>query len=185
MIVAAELFGGFAHDRQDAAGSSPMQPATTQPAASQPASQPAAAVEKLTIANEQFSLEIAADDASREKGLMGRDVIAEHGGMLFIFPQPDRQYFWMKDCPIDIDILFVDAKGMIAATHAMKAEAAKREDESEDSYENRLARYDSRVPVQFAIELKAGTIKRLHLRPGWLIAIDVARLAALAKTLDQ
>ena len=161
-------------------------PPTTAPAQSQPAtstapaqSQPAR--EELVIAGERFRLEIAADDASREKGLMGRDHLDDLGGMLFIFPRPELLSFWMADCIIDIEVLFVDSKGRIVALHKMKAERPKRADESQDEYEARLKRYESRRLAQFAIELKSGTIDRLKLKPGQTIEMETSRLAKLAR----
>src|SRR5438552_14383164 len=90
---------------------------TTKPASrpasaqdSKPGSQPAVPTEKVIIAGEQFNLEIAADGAAREKGLMGRDHIDPHGGMVFIFPIAQTHEFWMKNCPIDIDVIFLDSQ---------------------------------------------------------------------------
>src|SRR5437867_3508275 len=65
-----------------------------------PATTAQAATEKVTIAGEPFTLEIAADPSSREEGLMGRDHIDRQGGMLFVFPAAQVQDFWMKNCPI-------------------------------------------------------------------------------------
>jgi hypothetical protein len=45
------------------------------------------------------------------------------------------------------------------------------------SYEMRLERYRSVKPAQFAIELKAGSIKRLGLEPGQIIEADWKRIA--------
>jgi uncharacterized protein len=156
-------------------------PIATRPT-TQPATQPAKPREKLAIGGEEFELEIAADDATRARGLMHRDKIDEHGGMLFIYPETqDELGFWMKNCPIDIDILYLDAKGRIVATYTMKAEPTKRDSETETQYEDRLKRYPSRRPAQFAIELKAGTIERLKIEPGQMIEVDVKRLKAMAE----
>lgn len=160
----------------------PRQSTTTPATAPAPATSSATspATEQLTIASEVFKLEIAADDASREKGLMHRDHIDPHGGMLFIHPEPKVQSYWMANCPIDMDILFLDPVGRIVATHKMKAELPKRDDEARAEYEARLKLYDSKRPAQFAIELKAGSIERLKLKSGQVIALDLARLKKLA-----
>ena len=110
-------------------------------------------LERLTIASETFTLEVAADDRTREKGLMGRTQIAPDRGMLFIYPSARVLSFWMANCLIDIDILYVDAQGKIVSTHKMKAPLPRRDDESQAAYEARLARYSSKWPAQFAIEL--------------------------------
>ena len=162
-------------------GSAATAPATSRPAASTAPSQSQPATEDIVIAGEKFRLEIAANEPAREKGLMGRDHIDPNGGMLFIYPQPKELSFWMANCIIDIDILFLDAKGRIVATHKMKAEAPRKSGESQDEYEARLKRYESKRLAQFAIELKAGTIDRLKLKPGQMIEMDVQRLGHMGR----
>lgn len=137
--------------------------------------------ERIIIAGETFELEVAADDAARAAGLMHRDSIDANGGMLFIYPRAAMRSFWMANCKVDIDILFLDAKGKIVALHRMKAEPLRGEYESETAYHARLKRYSSRRAAQFAIELKAGTIDRLELKVGQIIEMDYDRLKQLAE----
>src|SRR5262245_48631406 len=61
----------------------------------------------------EFALEIAADDASRARGYMGREKIGRRDGMLFIFDRDDRHSFWMKDCKTSLDIIWLDANGRV------------------------------------------------------------------------
>ena len=136
--------------------------------------------EQIVIAGETFNLEVAADFPSRAKGLMGRTSIDDHGGMLFIYSRPEVMVFWMANCVIDIDIAFLDADGRITATHQMKAEPPKGANEPQTRYEARLKRYSSKRPAVFAIELKAGSIERLKLKPGQVIDAEWARLKKLA-----
>ena len=56
----------------------------------------------------EFSLEIAADAASRERGYMFRDRVGPRDGMLFLFESTDRWPFWMKNCRVSLDILWLD-----------------------------------------------------------------------------
>lgn len=51
--------------------------------------------------------EVAADDASRARGLMFRTSLSDDAGMLFIFPEPGQHTFWMKNVPIPLDMIFV------------------------------------------------------------------------------
>lgn len=144
-------------------------------------------VESVKIGDEWFHLELALDPASRFQGLSGRTHIEEDGGMLFVFPKPAQQAFVMRDCPVAIDILFLDAAGRIVAMHKMKVEEPRRPDEpdtgnpSTDKYEERLVRYPSRFPAQFVIELAGDTLDRLDLKEGDLIKLDVDGLKARAK----
>ncbi len=138
-------------------------------------------IERIVIHEETFELELAADPKSREKGLMGRKSIAEHGGMLFVFADRRRCNFWMKNCLVNMDIMYLDRDGRIVAMYTMKVERPKRSHENEMAYERRLRTYPSRRPAQFAIELKAGSNKRLKLKVGETITLDRARLTELAK----
>jgi uncharacterized protein len=157
--------------------------AAAAPPASRPSTQPEVALrtEKITIAGEEFELEVAADPASREKGLMGRDQIEPDKGMLFVYPEAMLLNFWMKNCAIDIDIIFVNDEGRVTAVHAMKAEKPRRRDETESAYEARLKTYSSRRFAQFAIELKAGTVERLKIRQDQKIEMDVKTIIKEAK----
>lgn len=135
----------------------------------------------LTDTAEEFELELAVDSDQRAQGLMEREEIEEHGGMLFIYPEEGQRSFWMKNCLVDIDMVFLDDEGRITATHEAKKELPQQPGESEWDYEDRLKRHPSRRPSQFVIEVKAGAIKRLGLKAGQMIELDVERLAKLGK----
>ena len=78
-------------------------------AASAPAAVPSWAVAVLPSGHE-FTLEIAADEASRERGYMAREQVGAREGMLFIFPEDGRHAFWMKDCKVSLDMIWLDAR---------------------------------------------------------------------------
>lgn len=143
-------------------------------------------IEQVVIGGETFALEVSADSQSRQHGLMERTEIPDHGGMLFVFPDNEVvvQNFWMGNCPIDMDILFLDPRGVVTAAHRMKAEPPRSPNESEAEYDRRMPRYSSGYPAQFAIELKAGTIERLRIRVDDRIRLDLDRLKAMARPTD-
>ena len=137
--------------------------------------------ETVTLAREQFKLELAADPEARERGLMDREKIDANGGMLFVFPDVRHRIFWMKNCLVDIDLAYLDRDGRIVSVHHMKVEPPRAGDESEEAYERRLRRYVSRRPAQYVIELKAGSFKRLELAVGHVVELDRERLTRLAR----
>ena len=151
--------------------------------------------ERVTIEGESYTLEIAADDQTRTKGLGERTELPENGGMLFIFKRPDRKQFLMRDCFMDIDIIFLDANARITAFHHMPMEPPRGPDEGEVGdwdprkpanrrYESRLTRYSSKGAAQFVIELAGGeleTLKSKGLKVGEKIELDTAKLKALAR----
>jgi uncharacterized membrane protein (UPF0127 family) len=160
----------------------PTTPTTPAPVAKLP-------TEKVVINGRTFHLEIAADDVTRFRGLSGRTEIAPDGGMLFIFPRPSRLEFVMRDCPVPIDIIFLDGSGRVVATHAMLPEPPRGDGErlndprtgTNEAYERRLKKYPSRFDAQFVIELKGGTLETLKLKSADKIDLDVARLKKMAK----
>ncbi len=139
------------------------------------------ATEVVTITGETFDLELAVDVATTTRGLMDRQDIAADGGMLFVFPTVTVRQFWMGYCVVDIDILFLDSMGRVTATHRMKAEAPRRDGESETLYRSRLRDYSSVYPAQFAIELRAGSLDRLGINVDDKIELDYDRLKGLTK----
>ena len=132
--------------------------------------------ERVEIKGRVFHLELALDEPTRMKGLGGRTSIDEDGGMLFVFPDVRRLGFVMRDCPMPIDIAFLDGAGRVVAIHEMQPEAPRREHESDFDYETRLKRYDSRFPAQFAVEVRGGTLRALGLETGDLIRFDAQGL---------
>lgn len=139
--------------------------------------------EKVKIRETTYKLEVADDPAKRLKGLSGRAAIPKTGGMIFVFKRPALQQFVMRDCLVDIDIIFVDRAGRITDLHAMKVEPPQGEDETDAQYERRLKRYSSRFPAQVVIELKGGTLAKLDppLKRGDKLEVDVRRLGLTAK----
>ena len=100
-----------------------------------------------------FTVEIAADDESRERGLMYRTAMAPDAGMLFDFHMPQPVSFWMENTVLPLDMLFVRADGTIAR---IKANATPYSRENIPSGE----------PVQLVIELNAGRAAALGIVEG-------------------
>jgi uncharacterized protein len=64
-----------------------------------------------------IDIEIADDDAKREVGMMGRPVMEERQGMLFIFEEEFLASFWMRNCPLSLDMIFINKQGKIVTIH--------------------------------------------------------------------
>ncbi len=75
----------------------------------------------LSLGTNSLTTQIAADDASRERGLMSRTNLGDDEGMVFVFPQPRPVTFWMKDTPTPLSIAYISPSGRILEIHDMKA----------------------------------------------------------------
>lgn len=126
-------------------------------------------------------MEISDDDPERILGLSGRTTLGRNEGMLFVYPRPKVLGYWMKDCLIDLEIVYLRRDGRIASMHRMRKEPPQGAGESSDRYEQRLPRYPSGQVVQFALEFAPGTIDRLGLERGMTIDLPRERLAKQAR----
>lgn len=74
----------------------------------------------MKLGTKTFTLEIANDAAEREKGLMRRDSMPADHGMIFVFPAEQRLGFFMKNTRIPLDIIFVNATGVVVSIKQMR-----------------------------------------------------------------
>lgn len=94
-----------------------------------------------------LTLELATTEASRAKGLMHRRSLPEDHGMLFVYDDEQIVYMWMKNTLIPLDMLFIDADGIIA--HIVP-----------DRQPHDLRPVSSVHPVRYVLELPAGSVDR-------------------------
>jgi uncharacterized membrane protein (UPF0127 family) len=101
----------------------------------------------------KFMVEVAADKASREKGLMYRTKLAPDAGMLFDFREEEFQVFWMKNTPLPLDMLFIRADGTISTI-------------AENAVPYSLDPIQSSEPVRAVLEIRGGRAQALGIQPG-------------------
>ncbi|MCB1391160.1 MAG: DUF192 domain-containing protein [Rhodobacteraceae bacterium] len=100
-----------------------------------------------------FSVEIADTNEERALGLMHRASMPRFSGMLFVFERPQRAVFWMENTLIPLDMLFIDARGIVQTVHA---NAVPMDRTPIDGGEN----------ILYVLEINGGMAARLHLEPG-------------------
>lgn len=126
----------------------------------------------VTVEGVRLTVEVARTPGEQFRGLGGRTWIDPNGGMLFPFATPRVTSFVMRDCPIPIDVAFLDADGRVVAIHEMKPERPRQPGESAAAYDARLAQHPSGAPVWFALETAGGRLRALGLDVGDRVEID-------------
>ena len=106
----------------------------------------------LAIAGKTLDVEVASDDPSRRLGLMHRKSLPENAGMLFMYPEPERLAFWMKNTQVPLSIAFIDNKGVIVQIKDMAP------------LDERETRCDT--PVRQALEVNQGWFQRNGIKVG-------------------
>lgn len=96
--------------------------------------------------------EVASGFGSRMQGLMFREKMAANDGMLFVFPERERQCMWMKNTLLPLSVAFIDEAGVILNVENMKPQ-------TEDSH-------CSAGPARYALEMNLGWFKARNIKPG-------------------
>lgn len=101
----------------------------------------------------RFTVEIADDPDEQAQGLMHRDTMATSAGMLFLYDQPGRLSFWMRNTLIELDMIFIDPNGVVQKVH----------DRAQPLDETPISGGDG---LQAVLEINGGLAKRMGIGPG-------------------
>lgn len=81
--------------------------------------------ETIIVGDKEYDVAIADTPELRQKGLESYSYLKEDEGMLFIFDNETTDYFTMKNCAIDLDIVFIDSEGEVIQVSSVKAYDSK------------------------------------------------------------
>jgi len=104
-------------------------------------------------------VELARDEASRERGLMFRTSMAKNHGMLFSWQDERARTFWMHNTCIPLDMLFITKAGVISGI----LEQVPTLNEAPRGV---------KCPVAHVLELTAGWARAHGLVPGMKLKIE-------------
>ena len=96
--------------------------------------------------------EVAADFATRGRGLMHRKGLAPNAGMLFVFDGPSQQCMWMKNTYIPLSVAFLDEQGTIINIADMQPQSEQT--------------HCSARPALYALEMTRGWFADRGIKPG-------------------
>ena len=106
----------------------------------------------LSVGIHQIDTQVATTSEQREIGLMHRQAMPPHEGMLFVFENPSRLCFWMKNTLIPLTAAFIADDGTIVNLENMKPQT--------------LDSHCSTKPVRYVLEMNMGWFVKKGVKPG-------------------
>ena len=121
-------------------------------------------VHQATLGTESLQIMIARSGSERSTGLMYRDPLNDHEGMLFCFAEPQYMRFWMKNTKAPLDIVFFSPD--LRVTEFIRGMVP-----GYGQPEETLPLYASREMAQYALELASGSITKLGIKAGDMLIV--------------
>ncbi|QHQ34975.1 DUF192 domain-containing protein [Algicella marina] len=101
----------------------------------------------------QFRVDVVDTVESRARGLMFVEQMGMFEGMLFVYDRPQQVSFWMKNTLIPLDMIFMDAAGVVQKVHA-------------NAVPGDLTGIPGGDAIQYVLEINGGVAEELGIRPG-------------------
>ncbi len=114
---------------------------------------------KLWLGSQEMVAEQAITRAQVETGMMFRTEMAETEGMLFVFGEPHRASFWMRNTLIPLSCAYIDSSGTIQEIHDMKPKDESPIEAASDK-------------IQYVLETKQGWFERNKVGVGAVVRTE-------------
>lgn len=108
---------------------------------------------ELAAGMHRIDAQVAQSHTERQIGLMHRTEMPQHEGMLFVFEQPAKQCFWMKNTLLPLTAAFVADDGTIVNLADMKPQS--------------LESHCSSKPVRYVLEMNQGWFAKKSIKAGF------------------
>ena len=102
-------------------------------------------IKSVIINNTEINVEIANTPEIRYKGLSNREELCVNCGMLFIFPEKNKQTFVMRNMNFALDIIWVDDDKIVKINKNALPEGS-----------DPVMRYLSDLPANYVLEVNSG-----------------------------
>lgn len=106
----------------------------------------------LSVGIHQIDTQVALTPEQHQIGLMYRTEMPQGEGMLFVFPSPSKQCFWMKNTQIPLTAAFIADDGTVVNLEDMKPQTT-------DSH-------CSLKPVRYVLEMNQGWFAKKGIKAG-------------------
>ena len=107
---------------------------------------------KLLAGMHQIDVQVASNSEQRQIGLMFRKEMPQHEGMIFVFEEPTKQCFWMKNTLLPLTAAFVADDGTIVNLEDMKPQTENP--------------HCSIKPVRYVLEMNKGWFAKKGIKAG-------------------
>jgi len=125
----------------------------------------------IGIGGTVVKMQLAVRPLEMQQGLMHRPFLGDDEAMVFVYPEPIRMSFWMRNTLIPLDIGYFDREGVLREIHAMNPLDESLVQSISDS-------------VQFAVEVNQGWYRARGLKPGARLDLAALRKALEARGFD-
>lgn len=112
---------------------------------------------KVIIQEETFKVQVVKKSEDLQKGLSGRDSLAQNQGMLFVFEKKGDYPFWMKDMNFPLDIIFINDNKIVTIYEQVPSPLYPNEN---------LPVYRAKEPINKVLEFNAGTVSKYKIKVG-------------------
>ncbi len=109
----------------------------------------------VKIVGQEIKVEIAQTPKAWEKGLAGRQKLAENQGMFFVFSEAERRSFWMKGMKFPLDIIWINQGKVVDIAPNVQPDNTPSP-----------ALYFSRLPINQVLEVRAGFSEKYGVKIG-------------------
>ena len=110
---------------------------------------------KLQAGMYQIDAQLAATPEQRAIGLMYRQDMPQHEGMLFVFEKPQVLCFWMKNTLMALTAAFIADDGTIVNLADMKPQTTNS--------------HCSKKPVRYVLEMKQGWFAQKNIKKSFVL----------------
>jgi hypothetical protein len=120
--------------------------------------QPCAPTVLVKASGKAIAVEEALTRTERVRGLMNRKTLKRGTGMWFVFDNEKPRSFWMRNTLISLDLVFVNAAGVVVRLIRNAVPMSGRALPSEE-------------PAKYVLEVNAGEATKLGIKEGGTLAV--------------